>query len=158
MPLESIKIYCIAKIKMDRGIKTLQLGMTLIEILVAIAIIGALTSIAVPAFSNYLIQAERNRVQTDLYQLQVWVEQQYTATSTYPSTIECTRCQVSEEYTFSIDKSGAGNDVYKIKAAPKSTSNQKNDTECYMMIINAASEQSNASKDGTALDSSKCWT
>ncbi|MGF1708771.1 type IV pilin protein [Enterovibrio baiacu] len=142
---------------MDRGIKTLQLGMTLIEILVAIAIIGALTSIAVPAFSNYLIQAERSRVQTDLYQLQVWVEQQYTATSTYPSTIECARCQVSEEYTFSIDKSGVGNDVYKIKATPKSTSNQKNDTDCYTMIINAASEQSNKSKDGTTLDSSKCW-
>ncbi|WP_240671790.1 type IV pilin protein [Enterovibrio baiacu] len=144
---------------MDRGIKTLQLGMTLIEILVAIAIIGALTSIAVPAFSNYLIQAERSRVQTDLYQLQVWVEQQYTAKSVYPSEIKCTRCQVSDEYTFTIDidKSGTGNDVYKIKATPKSTSNQKNDTDCYTMIINAASEQSNKSKDGTTLDSSKCW-
>ncbi|MGF1770469.1 type IV pilin protein [Enterovibrio makurazakiensis] len=145
-----------AKQFMTLRTRTFQTGMTLIEILVAVAIIGAIAAISIPAFGQYVIKSERSRVQTDLYQLQVWVEQQYTIGGAYPAAINCTSCQLSDEYTFSIEVGGTGNNAYKLKATPKATSKQKNDTDCYIMVINAGSEQSNQNKDGVALNN-KCW-
>ncbi|KKD62540.1 hypothetical protein RN22_00030 [Grimontia sp. AD028] len=139
--------------------KTLHLGMTLIEILIAVAIIGAITTIAVPAVGNYLLKSERSRVQMDLYQLQTHVEQVFTATKSYPNSnsLICSKCQVSEEYDFSITL-GSDNDAYRIQAKPKSTSRQDKDTDCHTMAINAASEQLNFKKDASAIsDNDKCW-
>ncbi|WP_407331243.1 type IV pilin protein [Enterovibrio sp. 27052020O] len=141
--------------------RTLHTGMTLIEILVTVAIVGALATIAIPAMGNYLIKSERSRVQVDLYQLQVHTEQFFTENSwSYPddTTLICSKCKVSEEYDFSIDTSGTGNNAYVIKAKPKATSRQDNDTDCHTMAINAASEQVNFKKDGVGIsDNSKCW-
>ncbi|WP_325891822.1 type IV pilin protein [Grimontia sp. NTOU-MAR1] len=141
--------------------KTLHLGMTLLEILIAIAIIGAIATIAVPAVGEYLVKSERSRVQVDLYQLQTHAEQTFTATGSYPTdtTLVCTKCQVSDEYNFSITTGGSGSDVYKIKATPKTTSRQDKDTDCHTMVINAASEQYNFKKDGSTIaNNGDCWT
>ncbi|WP_232314499.1 type IV pilin protein [Grimontia marina] len=146
--------------KMTLRTKTLHLGMTLIEILIAVAIIGAITTIAVPAVGDYLIKSERSRVQVDLYQLQTHTEQTFTSTGSYPTntTLVCTKCQVSDDYDFSITIGGSGNNVYKIQAKPKSTSRQDKDTDCHTMVINAASEQLNFKKDASAIsDNGKCW-
>ncbi len=146
--------------KMTPRTKTLHRGMTLIEILIAIAIIGAITTIAVPAVGKYLIKSERSRAQVDLYQLQTHTEQTYTATGSYPdnNSLVCAKCQVSDDYDFSITTGGSGSNVYKIQAKPKSTSRQDKDTDCHTMVINAASEQSNLTKQGVAIaDNGKCW-
>ncbi|MDD1784325.1 type IV pilin protein [Enterovibrio sp. ZSDZ35] len=131
----------------------------MIEILIALAIIGAIASMAVPALSNFLVKSERQRAQFDLYQLQTYTEQHFTETASYPTTasLVCSTCQVSEEYDFTITTGGTGNNIYILKATPKATSSQKNDDECYTMIINAVTEQSNVDKDGDPLNSSKCW-
>ncbi|WP_232312881.1 type IV pilin protein [Enterovibrio coralii] len=109
--------------------------------------------------SDFLVKSERQRAQFDLYQLQTYTEQYFTENGSYPSNTNliCSTCQVSEEYDFSIATGGTGNNVYVLKATPKSTSTQKNDDDCYTMIINAATEQSNKDKNDDALDSSKCW-
>ncbi|NGO00198.1 prepilin-type N-terminal cleavage/methylation domain-containing protein [Grimontia sp. S25] len=148
--------------------KTLHLGMTLLEILIAIAIIGAIATIAVPAVGEYLVKSERSRVQVDLYQLQTHVEQTYTSKGGYPQDpateasknipLICNKCQVSDEYDFSITF-GSNNDAYRLQAKPKSTSRQDKDTDCHTMVINAASEQYNFKKDGSAIaDNGDCWT
>lgn len=138
----------------------LQRGMTLLEILVTLAIIGILASIAVPTVSHYLIKSERSRVQTDLYQLQLHAEQFYTLNGNYPdnASLICGKCQVSDEYTFSIIAGSGDSNVYIIKATPKTTSLQHDDTECYSMAVNAAFMKLNYSVGGMEItDNSKCW-
>lgn len=142
---------------MNYKFKTLQIGVTLIEVFIVMAIIGVLSAIAIPAMSDQLIKSGRSRAQTDLYQLQMWIEQQYTSEGSYPSTIECSTCQLSDKYNYSIVVGSSANNAYQIKATPNTTSIQKNDTECYTMVINAVSEQSNQSKDGTNVSNDKCW-
>ena len=137
--------------------KKSNVGMTLIELLIVIGILGALTAIAIPSFSQHLIKAERKRAQTDLYQLKIWTEQEFTEKGEYPSEIACSLCELSDEYNYSIEAGSDQNNQYKLKATPKTTSIQNNDKECHTMIINTASEKSNISKDGTALENEFCW-
>lgn len=140
--------------------RTLQLGMTLIEVFIVMAIIGILSAIAIPALSDHLIKSERARAQTDLYQLKIWAEQEYTSKGKYPSSDSgdaCSNCDLSKKYDYSIASKGSGNNAYIIKAKPNETSIQKNDTKCYTMIINAASEKSNKNKDGSAGNNNGCW-
>ncbi|MFD2179801.1 type IV pilin protein [Veronia pacifica] len=131
-------------------------GMTLLELLVVILIMGALSTVAVPAYTNHLVKAERNRAQTSLYQLQVWAEQHYTENNTYPNAVNCSRCQLSEEYNFSINNSGSGDNAYIITATPKQDSRQQKD-ECYALIINAVSETSNKDSDNNDIVNDRCW-
>lgn len=142
---------------MNYKFKTLQVGVTLIEVFIVMAIIGILSAIAIPAMSDQLIKSGRSRAQTDLYQLKMWVEQEFTSKGTYPDNISCSICDLSDKYTYLIVHGSSGNNAYEIKAIPNTTSIQKNDTECYIMIINAASEQSNLSKDGNNASNDKCW-
>lgn len=127
----------------------------MIEVFIVLVIIGTLSAIAIPAFTDHLIKAGRSRAQTDLYQLKMWAEQEFTSKGKYPTNIECSICDLSDKYTYSITSGTGANNAYIIKATPNTTSIQKNDTECYIMVINAASEQSNEGKTGGNTD--KCW-
>ncbi len=131
-------------------------GFSLIEVLIVVALIGILSAIAIPAYDNYIIKTERKRAQLDLYQYQVYAEQYFTLNNAYPSDLaSCSNCEVSEEYIYSIDNTGSGDDIYVLKATPYTT-RQKTDSDCYTMVINAASTQSNE-KNGTQLSNTNCW-
>lgn len=130
--------------------------MTLIEIFIVMTIIGTLSSIAIPILNDHLIKTHRSRAQSDLYQLKIWIEQQYTSNGKYPTQILCSNCDLSKKYSYSIEKGNGNNSAYKIKATPK-TSFQKQDSQCYTMIINAASETFNQAEDGKTLNSDQCW-
>lgn len=134
----------------------LNKGLSLIEMIIVVAIIGSLSAIAIPSYGNYIITTERKRAQLDLFQLQVFVEQAYTANDVYPDAINTTDFDLSKEYVYAIDKSGNGRDAYVLSATPKSASRQVNDV-CYAFLINAASDQSNKDKAGGAINKTDCW-
>ena len=63
--------------------KKSQLGFTLIELMIVVAIIGILASIALPNYRQYVIRASREAAQTELVQLASLQEKIYLNSNAY---------------------------------------------------------------------------
>ena len=61
----------------------LQQGLTLIELMVALAIVGLLSAVVYPRYQNYVSQARRVDAQTQLLNAQQWMERFYNESYDY---------------------------------------------------------------------------
>ncbi|MGY3568937.1 type IV pilin protein [Vibrio paucivorans] len=127
-------------------------GMTLIEVMLTVVIIGILASIAYPAYQNHSLQAHRNLAKADMVKLQLLLEQNYGTGYSWGSLLSggsCTVCESSNErYLFSITSSATA--AYTIVATAQNTKGQTNDS-CL-----PSNHQMSLSSDGEALPS-ECW-
>ncbi|AAW85067.1 type IV pilin protein [Aliivibrio fischeri] len=105
-------------------------GMTLIELMIAIAVIGLLSAIAYPAYTNHILKANRIAVLADIAKIQLEIEEKYiNSYSSIASSIisggTCSFCDTQlDKYTLSFEDLTAT--TYTIKAVPKNE--QQNDT------------------------------
>lgn len=116
-------------------------GFTLIEMMVVIAIMGILYSVALPSYSQYVQDGRRADIQQQMLQHVANLERQYTRLGGYP---DVHNINETEYYSFSYVPSetaaaSAGNthdsNTFLLTAIPKSNSAQAND-KCGAMSIN----------------------
>lgn len=60
-----------------------QVGFTLIELMITVAIVGILVAIAYPSYMEYVRSAKRGDAQADLVELSQWMERQFTVNGLY---------------------------------------------------------------------------
>ena len=107
-----------------------QKGVTLIEMLIAVAIIGVLTAIAYPSYQDHVLKGHRTQAMGDLIKIQLALEESYTQDSAYDFTIvsdgSCSFCDTDKDrYVFTITPQTAD---YIITATAQTK--QENDTDC----------------------------
>ena len=58
-------------------------GMTLIEVMIVVAIIGILAAVAYPSYQEYVRRASRADAQADMLVLSQWMERRFTTANRY---------------------------------------------------------------------------
>jgi type IV pilus assembly protein PilE len=106
-------------------------GFTLLEILVVVAIIGILASIAYPMYGAHLVKGNRGAAQSHLLELAQAQTQYMVDTRTYADSVAAlstsTPATVSEYYTIRIEVQEGTPSSYVISATPIPGKRQAND-------------------------------
>src|SRR5690606_34948951 len=136
----------------DGSRRSMQAGFTLIELMIAVAIIAILAAIVLPNYKNYLIKAHRTDAQAAMLSLAQYMESQYNASFSYPAKSNIPDSlmlptNISDYYDFS-DTTTSGQS-FIIKAVPKKA--RQNDTQCGTLTLNEQGVK------GTSTDANGCW-
>lgn len=143
-----------------------QNGFTLIELMIAVVIVGILSSVAYPSYIKYIQKAKRSEAQSALVSMATAMEQwrvennnSYAGVETYSCGVTNAKgiyvnqvpsdCNGTKTYSLSISTLAAGN--YTLTAAPVSP---QTDDDCGTLTLTSTGVKG-ASKGGAAV--ANCW-
>ena len=151
-------------------------GFTLIELMIAVAVVGILAAIAYPSYQDSIRKSRRADAKGVLLQAAQWMERNYTENNCYhrntPGT--CSTAAVTTTLPASVSKSptdgantyynitlvaaGTTANAFTLQAAPTSTGNQSADT-CKTLTLTSTGVK--GANDGgsslSAADITTCW-
>ncbi len=143
-------------------------GFTLIELMIAVAIVGILASIAIPSYTSYVQRSKRTEAMVALMQVAQMQEKFYSQNLRYAdsrATLGVSANTENDLYAITIagTKSGGGvctNTVdnacitYTATATAKSTASQYQDTDCRAFTLTNTGLKASTDSGGNA---SACW-
>jgi len=120
-------------------------GFTLMELMITVAIIGIIASIAIPSYQDFINKSRRSEAHAGLAKMALQQEAHRMVNTTFASAFDTdsnpVRQPTSDYYTFSLPAAGDGNpavsaSAYTVIATAKSS--QTADTACTPMTVNQA--------------------
>ncbi|MEB0011011.1 type IV pilin protein [Glaciimonas sp. Cout2] len=103
-----------------------QVGFTLMELMIVVAIVGILAAISVPSYAEYIRRSDRTQAMTALLRASNWLEQQFTVNNTYlvngtrpilPP--ELARSPESGNIRYSLKVTASSDSAFTLQAAPR---------------------------------------
>lgn len=136
-------------------------GVTLLELMIVVAVVGILTAIAYPAYQKYGLRANRAEAKTVLLESAQFMEKNYTEANSYAKTstgssitLPYSQSPKSGTAKYSIEFETTPTDsTYSIIAIP--TTGQDED-ECGSLTINQLGQNGIANAPGSAT-ATDCW-
>ena len=135
-------------------------GVTLIELMIAVAIVGILASIAYPSYAKYVLRSHRTAAKTALHDLASRQERFFTTNNAYGTTLAALGYPAgasvpvpdaaSHYYDLSINAVTAT--TYAIQAVPAGS--QANDAECGTFTLD---QLGNQGLSGGTSSAQTCW-
>ena len=142
-------------------------GFTLIELMVTVAIVGILASIALPSYSSYIARARRADARTQLVQVAQVMQRFYAANDRYdqdrganaiqiPSNIQGSPADGTRLYSVSV--ATANTVAYEIRMVPEALQAMAND-ECGTFTLTSTGVRGVlvGGVAGSATLRDKCW-
>jgi len=133
-------------------------GFTLIELMITVAIVGILSAIAYPSYTEYVRRGHRADARAGLLQAQQWLERAATATGTYPTAALPTALSWSgdstKRYTIAL-AAGNTNAAYTLTATPKGA--QTGDKCGTYTLSNTGVRGANGKTAGQSGYDPDCW-
>ncbi|CAH9054920.1 hypothetical protein PSECIP111854_01472 [Pseudoalteromonas sp. CIP111854] len=130
-------------------------GFSLLELLIATAIVAIIGVLAYPSYTDAIIDGRRSEAQQELLKTAVILERQYSRNGGYPDSTSFTALPTLEVYTFAYQPLGKpenGADFtsprFLLTATPKAGSSQAGDP-CGAVTINHTGTQ--------GAQTSGCW-
>lgn len=130
-------------------------GFTLIELMIAVLVVGILATIAYPSYVNFIMKTRRSDALATLTHDQITLERCYAQNFSYNQACGSlpTFPQTSAQGFYSITLTNLGPTTYTLTATPLGS--QQKDTSCASMSVNQSNVKAAADSSGTA--QSVCW-
>lgn len=128
-------------------------GFTLVELLIAVAIVGILATIAIPSYQRYVIETTRSEATTALIDTAQQLERCFTKYGAYNSASCNASAYVTEGGSYQVALDTVTATSFTLTATAQG--NQIRDTDCRTFVVNQAGTKTSKKADGTA--STDCW-
>ena len=135
-------------------------GFSLVELMVTVAIVGILASIAYPSYRSYVLRSHRADAIRSLTQAAQILQRCYSQSYTFvgcagiPATAPATTASPNGDYALSSTIVAGPPQTFLLKAVPAGT--QTADTTCAQFTLDQAGQQL-ASDSGAGDQSTTCW-
>ena len=142
-------------------------GFSLIELMIVVAVVGILSTIAYPSYQNHIRKSRRVDAKNALLDYASRQERYFAITTKYATDLK--DLGYGEKATVPLDINSSGNVFYKLNILKdKVTRNtfeaiatpvgaQVSDTNCYTYQINEKGERKNLNASGTEITGKDCW-
>ena len=126
-----------------------QAGFTLIELMIVVVVVGILTSIAVPAYTDHIVRGKIAQGVGALSEAKVRMEQVFNSERTYDCTLKFD--PIFQDTPFDVAVSNCTSTTFTMTATGKSA----NGMSGYTYTINPSGDKT--SKTPTVAASQSCW-
>ncbi len=133
--------------------KSRQHGITLIELMIVVAIVAIMASIAIPAYGRYVMRANRVDGTAALLRLAAAQERFYLQNNTYAATPAALGINGTENGFYALAVNGASAAGYTATATAQGR--QADDDDCDVFSINQLGQRT--STGGGSDTSAICW-